>query len=173
MKKLKNPRATLQFPIKAGTPKWRHLIEAEKHLHKAGVSFDTGYAIQEHIRDWELDWSLKGAKLTHVEEMKSDKQEKKTPEKKVGMKQKMQGFANKHKLIINPYAETKIEWMEKHGRRCYCEPDGSRICPCKFCLKDIKEFNGCCLCRVFVTEDKMKRIEKYQKQKSLNMSIKK
>lgn len=91
---------------------------------------------------------------------------KQTPEEKVEMRQKMQEFASKHNLIINQYAETKIEWMEKHGRRCYCEPDGSRICPCKFCLKDIKEFSGCCLCRVFVTEDKMKRIEKYQKQKS-------
>jgi len=86
--------------------------------------------------------------------------------KKVELKQKIQEFADKHKLIINPYAETKIEWMEKHGRRCYCEPDGSRICPCKFCLEDIKEFNGSCLCRVFVTEDKMKRIEKYQSRKS-------
>jgi len=94
------------------------------------------------------------------------KEEKKAPEKKVEMRQKMREFADKHNLIINPYAEAKIEWMEKHGRRCHCEPDGSRICPCKFCLKDIKEFNGCCLCRVFVTEDKMKRIEKYQKQKS-------
>ena len=69
MEKLTNPRATLQFPIKAGTPEWEHLIEAEKHLHKAGVSFDTGYAVQDHTRDWELDWSLKGAKLAHVEEM--------------------------------------------------------------------------------------------------------
>jgi len=69
MEKLKNPRATLQFPIKAGTPEWEHLMEAEKHLHKAGISFDTGYAIEEHIRDWELDWSLEGAKLTHVSEM--------------------------------------------------------------------------------------------------------
>lgn len=75
IKKLKNPRATLQFPIKAGTPEWDHLMEAERHLHKAGVSFDTGYAVQEHIRDWELDWSLRGAKLAHVEEMTDKKQE--------------------------------------------------------------------------------------------------
>lgn len=69
MEKLKNPRATLQFPIKAGTPEWEHLIEAEKHLTKAGITFDTGYALQEHIRDWELDWSLEGAHLARVEEM--------------------------------------------------------------------------------------------------------
>ncbi len=68
MKKLKNPRATLQFPINVGTPEWGHLMEAERHLHKAGVSFDTGYAVQEHIREWELDWSLKGAKLANVRE---------------------------------------------------------------------------------------------------------
>ena len=69
MEKLKNPRATLQFPIKAGTSEWKHLMEAEKHLHEAGVSFDTGYAVEEHIRDWELDWSLEGARLIHVNEM--------------------------------------------------------------------------------------------------------
>lgn len=79
MEKLKNPRATLQFAIKAGTSEWGHLIEAEKHLGKAGITFDTGYAIQEHIRDWELDWSLTGAKLANVYEM--IEQELKTKEK--------------------------------------------------------------------------------------------
>jgi len=39
----------------------KHLFEAEKELSKAGVSFDTGYAFQEKRRDWEFDWSLKGA----------------------------------------------------------------------------------------------------------------
>lgn len=88
---------------------------------------------------------------------------KQVPELKVDLRQKMQDFADKHNLIINPYAEVRIEWMEEHGGRCYCGQDDSRICPCNFCLGDIKEFNGCCLCRVFVTKDKMKRIEKYRK----------
>ena len=45
-----------------------HLFEAEKHLNQAGISFDTGIGpVNERTRsgerDWELDWSLKGAKL--------------------------------------------------------------------------------------------------------------
>ena len=40
-----------------------HLFKAEKELSKAGVSFDTGYDMREAIRDWELDWSLEGAKV--------------------------------------------------------------------------------------------------------------
>ena len=40
-----------------------HLFKAEKELSKAGVSFDTGYDFKEKRRDWEFDWSLKGAKV--------------------------------------------------------------------------------------------------------------
>ncbi len=40
-----------------------HLFEAEKHLGLAGVSFDTGYSFGPKIRVWELDWSLKGARI--------------------------------------------------------------------------------------------------------------
>ncbi len=40
-----------------------HLREAEKHLSEAGVSFDTGMDLGSRIRDWEFDWSLKGAKV--------------------------------------------------------------------------------------------------------------
>jgi len=41
--------------------KLEHLFKAEDELRKAGVSFDTGCGCG--ARDWELDWSLKGAKL--------------------------------------------------------------------------------------------------------------
>lgn len=40
-----------------------HLFCAEKELSKAGVEFDTGYDFQKKRRDWEFDWSLKGAKV--------------------------------------------------------------------------------------------------------------
>jgi len=62
---LKNPRATLQFPMKAGSTEMKHLLEAEKHLRLAGVCFDTSCS-SEGIRDWELDWSLKNANLNYV-----------------------------------------------------------------------------------------------------------
>jgi len=38
-----------------------HLNKAEVELSRAGVSFDTGYNFCESRRDWEFDWSLKGA----------------------------------------------------------------------------------------------------------------
>ena len=39
------------------------LFNAERELSKAGLSFDTGYDFGEKRRDWEFDWSLKGAKV--------------------------------------------------------------------------------------------------------------
>jgi len=41
----------------------KHLHEAEVQLSMAGVSFDTGMDLGSRIRDWEFDWSLKGAKV--------------------------------------------------------------------------------------------------------------
>ena len=38
-----------------------HLFEAEKHLSEAGVTFDSGMDMGSRVRDWEFDWSLKGA----------------------------------------------------------------------------------------------------------------
>lgn len=40
-----------------------HLHKAEYELLEAGVSFDTGYDFEEQRRDWEFDWSLKGARV--------------------------------------------------------------------------------------------------------------
>jgi len=44
----------------------KHIYNAEAELTKAGITFDSGSDIDgEKItsRDWELDWSLKGARL--------------------------------------------------------------------------------------------------------------
>ena len=41
----------------------KHLFNVERELGKAGVSFDTGYNVNEKIRDWEFDYSLKGAEV--------------------------------------------------------------------------------------------------------------
>jgi len=39
------------------------LFKVEKLLREIGVSFDTGYDLVEHRRDWMFDYSLKGAKV--------------------------------------------------------------------------------------------------------------
>jgi len=40
----------------------KKIFDLEKSLYdEKGIYFDTGYACEEGIRDWELDWSLKGA----------------------------------------------------------------------------------------------------------------
>jgi len=55
---------TLRFRI-TSDEQLKHILKAEDELHKAGVEFDTGYVTVEKIRDWELDWGLKGAELVH------------------------------------------------------------------------------------------------------------
>ena len=50
---------TLSIPVKPKDLDKIFLIE--KLLRELGVTFDTGYGCGE--RDWELDWSLKGAKI--------------------------------------------------------------------------------------------------------------
>jgi len=47
-----------------------HLHKAESELGKAGVTFGTGYDFEEKRRDWEFDWSLKGARV-QVKEAKA------------------------------------------------------------------------------------------------------
>ena len=41
----------------------KHLYKARKELGKTGVDFDSGYNHVTGSRDWEFDWSLKGAKV--------------------------------------------------------------------------------------------------------------
>ena len=48
----------------------KHLHKAEGELLKAGVGFDTGYDFGSKTRDWEWDWSLKGAVVNIREEEK-------------------------------------------------------------------------------------------------------
>jgi len=48
----------------------KHLHNAEIELSKIGVSFDTGHNIEDDGKigesDWELDWSLEGAKIYFI-----------------------------------------------------------------------------------------------------------
>lgn len=61
--------ATLQIDHKAMTEEQKsHLRNAERELSAAGITFDTGYDLGSGIRDWELDWSLKGASLRNPRE---------------------------------------------------------------------------------------------------------
>lgn len=53
---------TLSIPIKS-TKQLDHIFYAELELKKAGVVFDTGYTLKDKVRDWELDYSLHGAKI--------------------------------------------------------------------------------------------------------------
>lgn len=57
------PNPTLAIPVRS-QKQMAHLFKAQEHLSEAGVNFDTGtkmtYPMERH---WELDWSLKGAKL--------------------------------------------------------------------------------------------------------------
>ena len=69
--------ATLKIPI-LSMEQLKHVQKAMSELLKAGVSFDTGYDLVDHIRDWELDWSLEGAKLTEKNELVFDSQKIRT-----------------------------------------------------------------------------------------------
>ena len=64
--------AQIKFP-EIDKEQLKHLSDAKKALGKAGVTFDTGYDLGTHTRDWEFDWSLKGAEVI----LKKFKKEKK------------------------------------------------------------------------------------------------
>ena len=69
MKELLNP--TLAIPIKLGNKKLKHIYKAEDELVKAGVHFDTGTRlVSPQERHWELDWSLRGAKMKNPKNAK-------------------------------------------------------------------------------------------------------
>jgi len=52
---------TLHFHTKKMKPKQKEALwRAQDELHAAGISFDTGYAFDSGVRDWEWDWSLRG-----------------------------------------------------------------------------------------------------------------
>ena len=59
---MKQAEVLIQIPTADMSEEQRqHLHKAEIHLCDAGVSFDTGMDMGSRIRDWEFDWSLKGA----------------------------------------------------------------------------------------------------------------
>lgn len=64
-------KATLKLPI-LSDEQLKHLQKARSELIKAGVTFDSGYDLIENIIDWELDWSLEGAKLTEENKLVFD-----------------------------------------------------------------------------------------------------
>lgn len=57
---LKEAEVLIQIPI-TSKEQLEHLFKAGEELNKAGVTFDTGCGCG--MRDWEFDWSLKGAKV--------------------------------------------------------------------------------------------------------------
>ena len=74
MKKYKETlvEATLIIPVRGDLmEQMEHIHRAELELEKAGVTFDSGHLFWKDKKgktkvkyhDWELDWSLKGAKL--------------------------------------------------------------------------------------------------------------
>ncbi len=70
---------TLRIPI-TSRGQLQHLFQAQTELSKAGVTFDTGSNIQSgetSTRDWELDWSLKGATVRNPRRLMS-------PSRKIG-----------------------------------------------------------------------------------------
>ena len=69
--------ATLKISI-LSMEQLKHVQKAMSELLKAGVSFDTGYDLVNHVRDWELDWSLEGAKLTDKMELVFDSEKIRT-----------------------------------------------------------------------------------------------
>ena len=71
MKKAKPCEVRIEF-YELSDKQMEHLHKAERELRKAGVHFDTGYNFEEKRRDWEMDWSLKGA----VVKFKKFKEEK-------------------------------------------------------------------------------------------------
>ena len=67
MKKYKETlvEATLVIPARGDfMEQVKHIHNAEKEFAKAGVEFDSGHIlVGKKYHDWELDWSLRGAKL--------------------------------------------------------------------------------------------------------------
>jgi len=62
----KGHNPTLTIPVKSNE-QLGHLFKTQSHLNRAGVSFDTGSNIRRGrtvTRDWELDYSLRGARLS-------------------------------------------------------------------------------------------------------------
>lgn len=59
--------AVLQFKI-SNKKQLDILFAIEKQLSEAGITFDTGYDTVNDVREWFLDWSLKGAEIKIIKE---------------------------------------------------------------------------------------------------------
>jgi hypothetical protein len=82
----KGHNPTMVMPFKS-EKQFEHLFNAQRELNKAGVSFDTGTKLTSPMeRHWELDWSLKGAKMKNPDNLPkfTDKQKSLMTGKKIG-----------------------------------------------------------------------------------------
>ena len=87
------------------------------------------------------------------------------PEEKAVVRPLLEKRAKELNLVINSYMEHKIKWSEDHGGRCMCDWE-HRKCPCDNISKDLVKYDGECLCKVLVTNEKMKKIKKEQRTKN-------
>jgi hypothetical protein len=85
--------------------------------------------------------------------------------------QKLEEFALKNGLFLNPKFDWKIEWMEAHQGRCFCDWE-KRLCPCEHALEDLKRFRGICLCGVLCTKEKLVYYQKVRKLNPLTLEEK-
>lgn len=90
-------------------------------------------------------------------------------ERKETLRERLEALAKRHGLVINPFQEAKIAWMEKHGH-CACTEE--RRCPCGNIAGDVKRW-GTCLCRVLVTPEYLEKQKKYQWRKNHKLAPKK
>jgi len=70
-----------------------------------------------------------------------------------GLRKKLEDYALEHGLFIHETNAWKIEWMEEHQGRCYCDWE-NRFCPCQHIMEDLKTFNGVCHCALLCTKEK-------------------
>ena len=76
------------------------------------------------------------------------------------LKSRVKAHAEKYGFIINDHYNSKMDWMEQHGGRCFCDPFTERRCPCDSMFEDMKRFGGGCLCSVFMTPERFARFQK-------------
>jgi hypothetical protein len=88
------------------------------------------------------------------------------------LRPRLEEFAKNNELFLNPKFRWKIEWMEQHQGRCFCDWE-KRFCPCEHALEDLKRFNGVCLCGVLCTKDKLLYYQTVRRAKPLSPEEKK
>lgn len=91
------------------------------------------------------------------------------PIEPVNVRDKLEKIAEEYGLLINEYALNKLKWSEQHGGRCMCDWQ-NRTCPCTKILNDLRQYNGCCLCKLLVTPKAMELI-KVNKEKAKTKKV--